>query len=203
MPDYDYDLITLGAGSGGVAASRRASALGAKVAIIEGSRVGGTCVIRGCVPKKLLVYGAHFAEDLADARRFGWDVPPATFNWPTLRDNVLAEVARLEGIYSQTLENNGVEIIKERARLTGPNSVELGGGRTVSAKTILIAVGDQDPVGGGGALVDQLAAHYRSAGLIDVTVRVFPGARHEILNETNRTQVRNELIAWMMRAVGP
>ena len=94
MAKYDYDLFVIGAGSGGVRASRVAAAHGAKVAIAEEHKVGGTCVIRGCVPKKLLVYGAHFAEDLADARRFGWEVPETRFNWATLRDNVLTEVER-------------------------------------------------------------------------------------------------------------
>ena len=87
---FDFDLFVIGGGSGGVRAARVSAAYGARVAIAEEHKVGGTCVIRGCVPKKLLVYGAHFAEDLADARRFGWDVPTCAFHWPTLRDNVLA-----------------------------------------------------------------------------------------------------------------
>jgi glutathione reductase (NADPH) len=98
-------------------------------------------VIRGCVPKKLLVYGAHFAEDLQDARRFGWDVPKCDFSWPTLRDNVLAEVTRLEAAYSDTLGKHKVEIIKERATVTGPHQIALASGRTVTAATILIATG--------------------------------------------------------------
>ena len=138
---FDYDLFVIGAGSGGVRASRVAAAHGAKVAVAEEYRVGGTCVIRGCVPKKLLVYGAHFAEDLADARRFGWDVPQCAFDWKTLRDNVLAEVDRLEGAYGDTLANHKVEVIRERAVVTGPQEVRLAGGRTVRAKTILIATG--------------------------------------------------------------
>jgi len=103
--------------------------------------VGGTCVIRGCVPKKLLVYGAHFAEDLNDAAMFGWDVPQCRFDWPVLRDNVLAEVGRLEGAYTETLTNHKVEIFKERAVLTGPNSLKLAGGREITADKILIATG--------------------------------------------------------------
>jgi glutathione reductase (NADPH) len=138
---FDYDLFVIGAGSGGVRAARVSAAHGARVAIAEEHKVGGTCVIRGCVPKKLLVYGAHFAEDLADARRFGWEVPACDFNWPVLRDNVLAEVTRLEGAYSETLGNHKVEIIKQRATVTGPNSVVLADGRTVTAARILIAVG--------------------------------------------------------------
>jgi glutathione reductase (NADPH) len=139
--NYDYDLFVIGAGSGGVRAARVSAAYGAKVAVSEEHRVGGTCVIRGCVPKKLLVYGAHFAEDLADARRFGWDVPECAFHWPTLRDNVLSEVTRLEGLYTDTLDRNGVEVIRQRATVTGPHKVALADGRTVTAKTILIAVG--------------------------------------------------------------
>jgi glutathione reductase (NADPH) len=141
MTKFDYDLFVIGAGSGGVRAARVSSAHGAKVAIAEEHKVGGTCVIRGCVPKKLLVYGAHFAEDLQDARRFGWDVPACAFHWPTLRDNVLAEVARLEEAYTETLRTHDVEIAKERAVLTGPHEVQLAGGRKLSAKTILIATG--------------------------------------------------------------
>jgi glutathione reductase (NADPH) len=139
--DFDYDLFVIGAGSGGVRAARVAAGHGARVAVAEEFRVGGTCVIRGCVPKKLLVYGSHFAEDLSDARRFGWKVPDCDFEWTVLRDNVLAEVTRLEGIYGDTLGNNKVEIVKERAVLTGPQDIRLASGRTVTARTILIATG--------------------------------------------------------------
>ncbi|MBH9538045.1 glutathione-disulfide reductase [Novosphingopyxis sp. YJ-S2-01] len=142
MAQYDYDLFTIGAGSGGVRASRVAASHGAKVAIAEEHRVGGTCVIRGCVPKKLLVYGAHFAEDLKDARCFGWDVPDeCNFDWQRLRDNVMKEVDRINSVYRETLTNHGAEIIDERAELVGPNEVKLASGRTVSAKHILIATG--------------------------------------------------------------
>lgn len=141
MSEYDYDLFVIGAGSGGVRAARVSAAHGAKVAVAEEHRVGGTCVIRGCVPKKLLVYGAHFAEDLQDAKRFGWEVPDCKFDWPTLRENVLAEVDRLNGLYTQTLDNHGVEIIQERATVEGPHQVRLASGRTVTAKYILVAVG--------------------------------------------------------------
>ncbi|BAI96543.1 glutathione reductase [Sphingobium sp. TA15] len=141
MSDYDFDLFVIGAGSGGVRASRVAAAHGAKVAVAEEYRVGGTCVIRGCVPKKLLVYGAHFAEDLKDARRFGWNVPDCGFEWTTLRDNVLADVDRLEGLYRNTLDNHKVELIPERATITGPHGVRLASGREVSAKYILVSTG--------------------------------------------------------------
>jgi glutathione reductase (NADPH) len=137
----DFDLFVIGAGSGGVRASRVAAAHGAKVGVAEEYRVGGTCVIRGCVPKKLLVYGAHFAEDLDDAAMFGWDVPKKTFNWPVLRDNVLDEVDRIEGAYTDTLNNHDVEIFHERAVITGTNSVRLASGREITAGKILIATG--------------------------------------------------------------
>jgi glutathione reductase (NADPH) len=137
----DFDLFVIGAGSGGVRAARVSAAYGARVAIAEEHKVGGTCVIRGCVPKKLLVYGAHFAEDLEDAAMFGWDVPQKRFDWQVLRDNVLSEVTRLEGAYTETLTNHDVTILHERAELTGPNSVRLASGREVTAEKILIATG--------------------------------------------------------------
>jgi glutathione reductase (NADPH) len=137
----DFDLFVIGAGSGGVRAARVAAAYGARVAIAEEHRVGGTCVIRGCVPKKLLVYGAHFAEDLNDAAMFGWDVPTKHFSWPVLRDNVLAEVGRLEAAYTETLTSHQVAIFHERAALTGPNSIKLASGKAVTADKILIATG--------------------------------------------------------------
>lgn len=137
----DFDLFVIGAGSGGTRAARVSAGYGARVGVAEEHKVGGTCVIRGCVPKKLLVYGAHFAEDLDDAAMFGWDVPTKRFSWPVLRDNVLAEVGRLEQAYTETLTTHGVEIFKERATLTGPNSLKLSGGREITADKILIACG--------------------------------------------------------------
>jgi glutathione reductase (NADPH) len=141
MSDFDYDLFVIGAGSGGVRASRIAASHGARVAVAEEYRVGGTCVIRGCVPKKLLVYGAHFAEDIHDARKFGWDVPECKFNWPVLRDNVLAEVDRLEGLYGQTLDNHKVTVLKTRATVIGPQKIRLADGTELTAERILIATG--------------------------------------------------------------
>nr|WP_218625200.1 glutathione-disulfide reductase [Sphingomonas sp. dw_22] len=141
VADFEFDLFVIGAGSGGTRASRVSAAHGARVAVAEEYRVGGTCVIRGCVPKKLLVYGAHFAEDLKDARRFGWDVPDCHFDWTVLRDNVLADVDRLNGLYTQTLDNNGVEIFLEHATVTGPHEVTLASGRKITAKYILVASG--------------------------------------------------------------
>src|SRR5690348_2039537 len=137
----DFDLFVIGAGSGGVRASRVAAAYGARVAVAEEHKVGGTCVIRGCVPKKLLVYGAHFAEDLDDAAMFGWDVPQKRFDWPVLRDNVLAEVGRLEGAYTETLTNHGVTIFHERAEIAGEKLVRLSGGKEITAEKILVATG--------------------------------------------------------------
>jgi glutathione reductase (NADPH) len=142
MADYDYDLFVIGIGSGGTRAARVAAAHGARVAAAEEYRVGGTCVIRGCVPKKLLVYGAHFAEDLADARRFGWDVPAdCKFDWKTLTGNVFEEVDRISKAYNTTLDSHKVEVINERAELTGPNTIRLASGREVTSKYILIATG--------------------------------------------------------------
>src|SRR3954451_17560094 len=137
----DYDLFVIGAGSGGVRAARMASAYDARVGIAEEHKVGGTCVIRGCVPKKLLVYGSHFAEDIEDAAMFGWEVQQKRFDWPTLRDNVLAEVGRLNGAYTDTLTSHNVEIFHERAVLTGANSLRLASGREITADKILIATG--------------------------------------------------------------
>lgn len=140
--EFDFDLFVIGAGSGGVRASRIASSHGARVAVAEEFRVGGTCVIRGCVPKKLLVYGSHFAEELQDAANYGWTVEKMSFDWPTLRDAVLKDVDRLNTAYTNTLENNKVERFLERATITGPNSVKLAdSGREITAKYILIATG--------------------------------------------------------------
>ncbi len=138
---YDYDLFVIGAGSGGVRASRIAAAHGAKVAVAEEFRIGGTCVIRGCVPKKLLVYGSHFAEELQDAANYGWSVQGMKFDWSVLRDTVLRDVDRLNAAYTQTLESNKVERFLERATITGPHGVELASGRKFSVKFILVAVG--------------------------------------------------------------
>ena len=120
MSDYDYDLFVIGAGSGGVRASRIASSYGAKVAVAEEYRVGGTCVIRGCVPKKLLVFGSHFAEDLEDAQNYGWEIEGTKFSWQVLRDRVLGDVDRLNAAYKSTLSNHNVTIIEERATIIAP-----------------------------------------------------------------------------------
>ncbi len=140
MTTYDHDLFVIGAGSGGVRAARIASGHGARVAIAEEHRVGGTCVIRGCVPKKLLVYGSHFAEDLVDARRFGWTLGDKGFDWPTLRDNVLAEVDRLNGIYHATLDSHSVTLFPTHATIVDAHTIRVGEA-TVTTDKILIATG--------------------------------------------------------------
>jgi glutathione reductase (NADPH) len=142
MHTPEFDLFVIGAGSGGVRAARIAAGYGAKVAIAEEYRVGGTCVIRGCVPKKLLVYASRFPEAFEDAGGFGWQVPPATFDWPTLVAAKNKEIARLEQIYQSTLQRAGVAVIEERAEVAGPNSVRLvSSGRSVTAGKILVATG--------------------------------------------------------------
>jgi glutathione reductase (NADPH) len=139
---YDYDLFVIGAGSGGVRAARIAAELGARVAIAEEDQVGGTCVLRGCVPKKLFVHGSHFAEAAEDAVGFGWTIDGLRFDWPTLRDNVRADVEWLSGIYIRNLERSGAELIRSRAVLEDRHTVRLlADGRTVTAEYILIATG--------------------------------------------------------------
>ena len=138
MARYDYDLVTIGAGSGGVRASRMAAQFGARVAICEEGRVGGTCVIRGCVPKKLLVYGAHYADDFEDAAGYGWSATAPPFDWSTLIANKNREIDRLNKVYIRVLGKNGVDILAARARLADPHTVEVGD-KTVTAANILVA----------------------------------------------------------------
>jgi glutathione reductase (NADPH) len=140
MAQYDYDLVTIGAGSGGVRASRLAGSYGARVAVVESSRVGGTCVMRGCVPKKLLVYGAHFAHDLEDMAGYGWTVGDVSFDWPTLVTAKNRELERLEGIYRGILRNANVTLLEGRGKLVDPHTVEVNGKR-ITAERILIGVG--------------------------------------------------------------
>lgn len=142
MSKYDYDLFVLGAGSGGVRAGRLAASMGKKVAIAEESRPGGTCVVRGCVPKKYLVYGADYGASFNKAEGYGWTAGKPTFDWLTLRDNIQTEVSRLSGIYAGILERNGADLFTERAEFIDEHTVELkDSGRQISAETILIAVG--------------------------------------------------------------
>jgi glutathione reductase (NADPH) len=140
MARYDFDLFTIGAGSGGVAASRRAGSYGAKVAIAESVRVGGTCVLRGCVPKKLLVYGAEFADAFEDAAGFGWTLGERRFDWARLIAAKDKELDRLHGIYIELLKGAKVAILEGRARLVDPHTVEIAGKRHTAAH-ILIATG--------------------------------------------------------------
>ena len=142
MATYDFDLITIGAGSGGVRATRMAASYGAKAAVVEEFRVGGTCVIRGCVPKKLMVYASRYAEDFEDAAGFGWHVPHAKFDWATLIANKDREIARLEGLYKKNLGVAGATIFEDRAVMRDPHTVHLlKADKTFTAKHILIATG--------------------------------------------------------------
>jgi glutathione reductase (NADPH) len=142
MADQDFDLFVIGGGSGGVRAARIAAGHGARVALAEADRYGGTCVIRGCVPKKLLVYASRFAEDFSDAAGFGWTVDTPRFNWPSLIAAKDREIARLEGLYQNTLKNAGVTLFSERATLSGPETIRLeNSDQEIRAKKILIATG--------------------------------------------------------------
>jgi glutathione reductase (NADPH) len=142
MSEFDYDLFVIGAGSGGVRAARIAASHGARVAIAEEYRVGGTCVIRGCVPKKILVYASRFADEFEDAAGFGWSLERTKFDWPSLIASKDKEIARLEGAYRATLDKFNIELYAERATLAGPNEIRLQKtGRTISVKTILVATG--------------------------------------------------------------
>lgn len=140
MAEYDFDLFVIGAGSGGVRASRMAASFGARVAVAEELYLGGTCVNVGCVPKKLFAYAAHFAEDFSDARGYGWDLSGSTFNWQRLVENKNTEITRLNGIYHNMLTGAGVTLVNGRARLLDAHRVAVGD-KTFSAERILIATG--------------------------------------------------------------
>jgi glutathione reductase (NADPH) len=141
MAEFDTDLFVIGGGSGGVRAARIAAGHGARVMIAEEYRMGGTCVIRGCVPKKLLVYASHFHQDIEDAAGFGWTIPSATFDWPTMIANKDREIARLEAAYTTNVEKSGARVVKTRAVFEDAHTLRLGTGETVRSKTILIATG--------------------------------------------------------------
>src|SRR6266581_3226941 len=133
MAEFDVDLFVIGGGSGGVRAARIAAGYGAKVMVAEEYRMGGTCVIRGCVPKKLFVIGSHVQQEIEDAAGFGWTIPTATFDWPTLIANKDKEIARLEAAYTANVEKAGVRIVKTRAVLEDPHTLRLGTGDAVKA----------------------------------------------------------------------
>jgi glutathione reductase (NADPH) len=144
MARYDYDLFVIGGGSGGVRASRMAALSGARVALAEESRMGGTCVIRGCIPKKIFVYASHFADDFADSVGFGWTVGEAKFDWATLIANKDKEIARLEAVYTRNVKAAGVEIFADRAVFEDPHTLRLlNENRTVTAEKILISTGNR------------------------------------------------------------
>src|SRR5450432_1766509 len=139
MSKYDYDLFVIGGGSGGVRASRMAALAGAKVALAEEWRMGGTCVIRGCIPKKLLVYASQFSENVMDAKGYGWDFGDARFDWPTLIANKDKEIARLEGLYTNNVLAAGVILLQDRAVFEDPHTLRLiNANKTVTADKILI-----------------------------------------------------------------
>jgi len=140
MTRFDYDLFTIGAGSGGIRASRISHHLGAKVAVAENYRVGGTCVIRGCIPKKLLAYAAHYAEDFEDARGYGWSIEGASFSWPALIANKDREIARLSKVYTDGFAKVGITVIEDTAKLVDAHTVAIAG-RLVTAQNILVATG--------------------------------------------------------------
>ena len=135
MTEFDVDLFVIGGGSGGVRAARIAAGHGARVMVAEEYRMGGTCVIRGCVPKKLLVYASHVHHEIADALGFGWTIPPATFDWPTLIANKDKEIARLEAAYTANVEKTGARIVKTRAVFEDAHTLRLATGETVRART--------------------------------------------------------------------
>ncbi len=141
MAEFDVDLFVIGGGSGGVRAARIAAGHGARVMVAEEYRMGGTCVIRGCVPKKLLVMGSHVRHEIDDAAGFGWTIPSATFDWPTLIANKDKEIARLEAAYTANVEKSGARIVKTRAVFADAHTLRLGTGETVTAKYVLIATG--------------------------------------------------------------
>jgi glutathione reductase (NADPH) len=141
MAEFDTDLFVIGGGSGGVRAARIAAGHGARVMIAEEYRMGGTCVIRGCVPKKLLVYASHIHQEIEDAAGFGWTIPQASFDWPTLIANKDKEIARLERAYTANVEKAGAKVVKTRAVLEDAHTLKLGTGETVRSKYVLIATG--------------------------------------------------------------
>ncbi|MGE0565736.1 MAG: FAD-dependent oxidoreductase, partial [Pseudolabrys sp.] len=173
MSEFDVDLFVIGAGSGGVRAARIAAGYGARVMVAEEFRVGGTCVIRGCVPKKLLVYASRFAHEFEDAAGYGWTVPEPSFDWPTLIANKDREIARLEAAYVSTLERNKVEIVRSRAVLEDANTVRLvKDDKRIRAKTILIATGGWPHMGAKIAGLEHVASSNEALHFEELPKRV-------------------------------
>ena len=173
MADRDVDLFVIGAGSGGVRAARIAAGYGARVMVAEEYRVGGTCVIRGCVPKKLLVYASRFAHEFEDAAGYGWTLPDPVFDWPTLIANKDREIARLEAAYTTNLERAKVAIVKSRAVLVDRHTVRLvATGETVRAGTVLIATGAAPHLGAQIAGLDHVISSNEAFHLADLPKRV-------------------------------
>src|SRR6201986_4795642 len=144
MSKYDYDLFVIGGASGGVRASRMAAMAGARVALAEEYRMGGTCVIRGCIPKKLLVYASQFSENIVDSKGYGWDFGDCRFDWATLIANKDKEIARLEGLYTKNVKAAGATIIQDRAVFEDAHTLRLvNSGKTVTADKILIPTGNR------------------------------------------------------------
>ena len=178
MAEFDVDLFVIGGGSGGVRAARIAAGYGARVVVAEEYRMGGTCVIRGCVPKKLFVLGSHVHQEIEDAAGFGWSISSVSFDWPTLVANKDKEIARLEGIYTSNVEKSGARIVKARAVLEDAHTLRLGNGETIRAKHILIATGSTPNHGRGNSrdrARDFLGRGVSSAGIAET--RRDPGRR--------------------------
>ena len=173
MADFDTDLFVIGGGSGGVRAARIAAGYGARVMLAEEYRVGGTCVIRGCVPKKLLVYASRFSHDFEEAAGFGWTVPTPTFDWPTLIANKDKEIARLEAAYTANLSRSNVTIVKSRAVLEDAHTVKLlADGKRVRAKHILIATGGWPGMGNGIAGIEHVISSNEAFDLKELPKRI-------------------------------
>src|ERR1700689_808488 len=148
MAEFDTDLFVIGGGSGGVRAARIAAGHGARVIIAEEYRMGGTCVIRGCVPKKLLVYASHIHQEIEDAAGFGWTIPEASFDWTTLIANKDSEIARLEAAYTTNVEKSGARVVKTRAVFEDAHTLRLATGEAVRSRYVLVATGGAPHHGG-------------------------------------------------------
>ena len=189
MAQFDFDLFTIGGGSGGVRAGRVSASYGARVAVAENGRFGGTCVNVGCIPKKLFSYAAHYREEFEIARAYGWTADEQRFDWRTLLANKDREIARLNGIYERLLTNAGATILRERAVLRGPNELEAGG-KTYTAKHILVATGSWHRCPG-----------YRAASLRSLRTRRFTwrgclSQRSSWAAGTSRSSSRRSSMAW-------